>query len=563
MASKKYVFFIGEMSLFSAGLFAQESVGSYDIRDSSLIPAKRIPQHNEFLNNAYPFPAKPRNEWEIGVKGGLPFGSTDVRYWGPTGGFGFHARKALGYVFSLRAEYDWLRLKGLNWQPSSGYVNNPVLNKYYAPIGSSSTVAAIQSPVYYNYRSTVHELTLQGVVTLNNIRFHKAKTGFAAYLFGGFGAATYSTFYNALDASGNTYATLYNSITQNPTYNNRKDIKKALKAGMDKTFETMAERDPGQPTLGGAPLMFVGVIGAGAQFKLSNKFNLALEYKHTITKSDLIDGQQWQSNYNAGTSTSPAQTRDFDSYGFFSLGLNYNIGKKAVEPLWWLNPLDYAYSEINAPRHMKLPKPVLDDADGDGVTDQFDLEPNTPKGCPVDTHGVSRDTDGDGVPDCKDKELITPTQCQPVDADGVGKCPDPQCCKDIRAMLDTMELKGKHSCSIGDLPSITFKGKTVTLSKDGKALLASVAEKMRNNPNCKVAVIGYGESSKAAQQLSWDRVNEVIKYLVEKEGVSQDRFIFRYGQSGGDENTIDLKDGTGEEGPNTVPAPHPNLRKKK
>ena len=130
-------------------------------------------------------------------------------------------------------------------------------------------------------------------------------------------------------------------------------------------------------------------------------------------------------------------------------------------------------------------------------------------------------------------------------------------------MLDTMDLKSRTKCSIGDLPSISFKGKSVTLSKDGKALLASVAEKLRNNPNCKIAVIGYGESSKSAQQLSWDRVNEVIKYLVEKEGVSQDRFIFRYGQSGGDENTIDLKDGTGEEGPNTVPAPHPNLRKKK
>ena len=100
-----------------------------------------------------------------------------------------------------------------------------------------------------------------------------------------------------------------------------------------------------------------------------------------------------------------AQTRDDDSYNFLSIGLNYNIGSKAVEPLWWINPLDYAYSEINAPRHMKLPKPVLDDADGDGVTDQFDHEPNTPAGCPVDTHGVSRDTDGDGVPDCKDKEL--------------------------------------------------------------------------------------------------------------------------------------------------------------
>jgi OOP family OmpA-OmpF porin len=209
---------------------------------------------------------------------------------------------------------------------------------------------------------------------------------------------------------------------------------------------------------------------------------------------------------------------------------------------------------------MKMPKPVLDDSDGDGVTDQFDLEPNTPKGCPVDTHGVSLDTDGDGVPDCRDKEKITPTICQPVDADGVGKCPDPQCCKDLRDSLANMEPK--KNCSIGNLPSITFKGHSVTLSKDNMALLATAAVQIRNNPSCKVAVIGYGESSKAAQQLSWDRVNAVINYLVEKEAISSDRFIFRYGQSGGDEATVDLRDATGEEGPNTVPAPHPNLRRR-
>jgi hypothetical protein len=36
-----------------------------------------------------------------------------------------------------------------------------------------------------------------------------------------------------------------------------------------------------------------------------------------------------------------------------------------------------------------------------------------------------------------------------------------------------------------------------------------------------VKVIGYGAASKAAQQLSWDRVNAVINYLVEKQGVAE------------------------------------------
>ncbi|PWT74769.1 MAG: hypothetical protein C5B59_10385 [Bacteroidetes bacterium] len=556
---KKYRLLLGLLLVFVSCSFAQDSNSSYDLRDSSLIPSRRIPQHNEWLNNAYPFPAMPRHQWEIGVKGGLTAVASDVRAWLPTGGVGVHVRKALGYVFSLRMEYDWMRGKGLNWQPSfTGYAPNSTWTQYYS--------AANHQPVFLNYRTTIQELSVQGVVTLNNIRFHRAKSGVAVYVFGGVGLATYSTFQNALNGSGNPYdfQQIINQFGATGfTYKNRKDIRKALKNMMDGSFETMSERDHSQPTLfGSAPLTFVVPLGLGIQFKLNNKFNIALEDKVSITRSDLIDGARWQ---ETGSTSVSVLTSHNDAYNFLSVGLNYNIGKNAVEPLWWINPLDYAYNEINAPRHMRLPKPILPDADGDGVTDQFDHEPNTPAGCPVDTHGVSRDTDGDGVPDCKDKELITPTQCQPVDADGVGKCPDPACCKEINNRLDSGlvgGIGGRGRCSIGDLPSITFKGRSVSLSKDAQALLATVAEKMRNNPTCKVAVIGYGESSKSAQQLSWDRVNEVIKYLVEKEGINSDRFIFRYGQSGGEENTIDLKDATGEEGPNTVPAPHPNLRRR-
>jgi hypothetical protein len=56
-------------------------------------------------------------------------------------------------------------------------------------------------------------------------------------------------------------------------------------------------------------------------------------------------------------------------------------------------------------------------------------------------------------------------------------------------------------------------------------------------------------------------VNKVISHLVESEGISADRFIFSYGQEG-DCNTVDLRAAAeGEEGPNTVAPPHPNLRK--
>src|SRR5690606_4537108 len=98
-------------------------------------------------------------------------------------------------------------------------------------------------------------------------------------------------------------------------------------------------------------------------------------------------------------------------------------------PLWWVNPMDHIYNELADPRHMNLPDPVLPDSDDDGVTDQFDRCPDTPEGVAVDTHGCPLDTDGDGVPDYRDKQLITPTECQPVDADGIGKCECPDDCK--------------------------------------------------------------------------------------------------------------------------------------
>jgi outer membrane protein OmpA-like peptidoglycan-associated protein len=237
-----------------------------------------------------------------------------------------------------------------------------------------------------------------------------------------------------------------------------------------------------------------------------------------------------------------------------SVETNAQDRKRSVEPLYWKNPLEFVYNELNSPRRMKLPKPVLDDTDGDGVSDQFDLEPNTPSGAPVDSHGVSKDTDGDGVPDYKDKELITPTACQPVNNDGIGKCPDPECCKLVSS--------SSASCGINNVPSIVFGKGTPKLSSAAQAILASTAERLKMNPSCKLMVIGYADASKSSQQLSWDRVNAVVTYFFEKLGISSDRFIFKYGQIGGDLNTVEMS-GTAElsDLPSMAPAPYPNLRK--
>ncbi|GAO45690.1 hypothetical protein FPE01S_08_00100 [Flavihumibacter petaseus NBRC 106054] len=507
------------------------------------------------MNNAYPFPAKPRNQWEIGLKGGMFTVFGDVPAKVPTFGGAIHVRKALGYVFSLRGEFMYATGKGQNWKQRTAGLSTAARAAGYGQPG--------RTMLYDNYKTVMKDLDLTAIISLRNILFHRAEVKWDMYALAGVGISWYNTKQNLLDANGQPYDFANAPISNPNVYSDRKETKKQLKDFMDDTYETAAETDgEARSKLGDNTLKANGHLGLGFQYKLSKKINIAVEDKITFLRSDdLVDGQRYQ-NVRTGSTNSPyggVLTPDNDSYNFLSVGINVNLGKNAVEPLYWINPLAYAYNELNAPKHMKLPKPILDDADGDGVTDQFDLEPNTPQGAPVDSHGVSKDTDGDGVPDFKDKELITPTQCQPVDADGIGKCPEPPCCKELREGGFGGQ---KNACNIGDLPSISFKGRSVSLDNDAKAVLASVAEKIRNNADCKIAVIGYGESSKSAQQLSWDRVNAVINYLVEKEGISADRFIFKYGEANGDPNTVDLRDGSAEEGPNAVPAPHPNLRKK-
>ena len=127
MASKKYILLAGIICLLASGSYAQVGA-SYDVKDSSLIPSKRMPQHSEFLNGTYNFPAKPRNQWEIGLKAGAFTVAGDVPALFPTLGFGVHVRKAFGYVFSMRIEYMYGTGKGYSWQAANNYGRNTGLD---------------------------------------------------------------------------------------------------------------------------------------------------------------------------------------------------------------------------------------------------------------------------------------------------------------------------------------------------------------------------------------------------------------------------------------------------
>jgi hypothetical protein len=95
---------------------------------------------------------------------------------------------------------------------------------------------------------------------------------------------------------------------------------------------------------------------------------------------------------------------------------------------------------------------------------------------------------------------------------------------------------------LGDLPSIIFQPHSASLSSDAKAIIHSVAEKLKTNANSSIELTGYGSVDKMAQKIGFSRLDVIKHYLTEKEGISADRIALSPGMVGGDVNTVDIMD---------------------
>jgi len=515
MATKKYTLLLATaFALFQS--YAQNDVSPV-WKDSSKIAPKSKAQFGEFSRNAYQYPARPKDMWEIGVGWGFATLSGDLEDKVDPIAFTVTARKSLSHTFSLRPYLSYYHTHGLGNNPATALATKP-----------------------YDYKASTWGLGMDAIASLTTISNYRGNPKFNVYILAGFGLNTANVMQK--DPVTGDYVQYYQTRNYGQILGSFGD-KKGNRYG---------------PTV-----IFGGFnIGGGIAYKLNSRINIGLESKQTLTNYDYIDG--YSSPYSNA----------FDAFWFHHFRFNYNIGNssKRVEPLWWINPNNYVYSELNTPEHIVPKFPIkLPDADKDGIADQFDLEPNTPAGVSVDARGRALDTDGDGVPDYKDKELLTRQECFPVNADGVGTCPETPCCKESKSEIIKLQqtidsfrngllgnIMGKSE--LGDLPSIVFKNGGTALDNDAKKLLEEVAADLKNHPNAKIKVLGHPEANKASQQKAYDRVESIIKYLVDKKGISENRFIFAYDAGGtGDGNTIDLQ-GTTEEGPNTVPAPAPHLK---
>jgi hypothetical protein len=295
MASKKFTLILGLLVMTIA---TQAQVAEW--KDSSLIPPSRLAQHNEFVNNQYIFPAKPRSQWEVGVKLGAPSISGDVQSSNPNFGLGLHVRKALGYLVSIRGEFFTGSTKGVGSKENFNYKNNPA----WANNGYNSNA----DKVFYNYKTKLNDLSVQMLFNLTNIRFHRAEPKFSLYAIAGAGVTFYDANIDALNAGGAKYN--FNSIAGNLS---KSETVSAVKALLDGSYETAGE--------GGKASVVSATFGLGAAFKISKRVNVAIENRFTLVDNDLLDGQKW-GPFPAGN---PSLSSNNDSYNFLSVGLNINI----------------------------------------------------------------------------------------------------------------------------------------------------------------------------------------------------------------------------------------------
>ena len=338
--------------------------------------------------------------------------------------------------------------------------------------------------------ATTFGASAQGVVTLNNIKFDKPTRKVNLYIFGGPGASTISL--DAVDFD-------------------------------NQDVDIVEDRD-----LNG--VQFFADAGAGIAFKVSPKFNIALEHKAMIPfgrTADLFDG--YQNELPGDNSTS---YRDIPNYT--NIRLNFNIGDadEKAEPLYWVNPLNQVIDDLTELK--ARPELDLTDSDGDGVIDMIDQDNETPEGAEVDPRGIPLDSDDDGIPNYEDAEPYSPPGAV-VDATGASQDPGYQTRPQVEELIANAltDYSNSEAANKEDwfLPMIHFALNSYTIRKADYGHMKNIATVLRANPNTKVVIQGYTDklaSDEYNRVLSYNRAKAAKEYLVGRYNIDASRLLINY-----------------------------------
>lgn len=487
------------------------------------------PEQNQMWRSGQSrYSAKPKSMWELGIHAGNAFISGDVEAPFPAGyGVGLHLRKAVNYTLSWRLDATYQSSRGYDARSYNYLASERLYHQNLAEfpqLANYTNELISDDNIHRNYKATILDFSLEAVLNIGNILFHKADNKWNFYTVLGIGLNLPKTHVDLLN-DGQTYN--FSSVTSGldlTTKKDRNEARKRLKDLLDGDFETPGgvERDI---------ITFLGdyktVIphfhfGMGISRKLSKRINLGLEHRVMVSDNDLLDG------FENRTSVDETASNDIAHYTSLRLGINIGNAEKRVEPLYWINPLDGPLNDIAELK--QRPKFDLTDSDGDGVIDMIDQEPNSPAGAPVDTRGITLDSDGDGVPDYKDKEPYSPPGHN-VNGDGVAQIADP-----YMKESDVINLINQRAESLSGLnwflPIIHFDLDKYYVKPEFYGALHNIAAVMNSHPDLKMVATGYADNRSTDEYnnvLSWNRANEVVNYLVNNYNIPRSRFLVNYG----------------------------------
>jgi outer membrane protein OmpA-like peptidoglycan-associated protein len=540
----------------------------------SQVKKKNQDQLEAYINGDTLYSPRLKRQMAIGIAGGLASVSGDVK---SVAGFGtsIFFRHNISYILSARYEFGFYRTWGQNYEPRS--LRGDLMDPNSAYRNSAYRVndyrAAGVNVAFDNYKTDILDLKASVILNLTNLMLmHRKQTRFNLYAHLGGGIMNYKTWVDALDDNGKIYN--YNKIlTEIPAFGiesergtsispgERSDVRKYLYDNVynsrprGRDYETLGEGHKNEENIFGRVSNFIlsGGLGVEALVGKKDRVSIGLEHSMTLTNDDLLDGVTWSDQGDL--------TTNFDTYHYVSARISFFLGKKSKRaiPMWWDNPQATYLRKYEAPGdHFK-------DTDNDGVDDFFDVEADSKVDCPVDAKGRTLDSDGDGCPDCEDPEpfsspLLPIVECKNV-YDGFAT---KECC-------DAKAASAKPSAVF---PIVAFAPDSYGINKDQLAELDQIAKMMQENPDAKVVINGISKSTKNIkynEQLAWLRANAAVDYLVEKYGISRDRFIVQYhGETikseGGDfdkfqNNRVEFRFAEeGESGSSNPPAPHPGYK---
>lgn len=411
--------------------------------------------------------ATPRNMFEVGLNGGAFLVGGDVS---PkiSYGAGIHFRKALDYIFSLRADFLYGNAMGEN------------------------------SDKIRNFESQWMSGTGYGVFSLNSLRWDKPVRSTNLYVMAGAGMNSYETTFESEGVGDPRKGKI------------ERDWASHIALGAGLSFRL------GQRMNIGIEQQAFSAFGNRADKVDGIQFDLNSNERSVFR--DIVSFTNLAINFNIGSPSTKSEPlywiNPLDKV-LSDLNEVKNRPEVSLEDADNDGVIDAIDQELNTPAGAIVDtKGRTLDSDRDGVADHLDQEPFlTPRpGEQVNAQGVITNPDnsrGGGVTEERVIELIDQAlQNREMQSGG-----------------------GAGAVAEWFLPMIHFPTDSYVIKYADYGNLASIARMMKSNPNIRLVVTGFTDATGPEEynaKLSYSRANAVIDHFVNNHGISRGRFVLQY-----------------------------------